>query len=197
MNEDIRSLVFGNFSWTKIFSLRYSKIFLERRSLVFGIRKIFMNEDLRFSVFGQFHSLVQLWILSSMYPTDVPAECILNSCSMFKIRRSHCEVRYNIIELWRGRLTQLTHYISLLLRSALLQAVETFPPHRIILAWRNRDEKIEASSDEWRGGGGEPRKGKGNQSGLKWRGGGGGGLLGESFFTFVSLLFEDKVKSSE
>ena len=51
MNEDIRSSVFGNFSLAKIFSLRSSEIFHERRSSVFGIRKFFKNEDLRSSVF--------------------------------------------------------------------------------------------------------------------------------------------------
>ena len=61
IKEDIWSSVFGNFSWTKIFGLRYSEIFEERRSSVFGIRKFFMNEDLRSSVFGQNHSSVQLW----------------------------------------------------------------------------------------------------------------------------------------
>ena len=38
----------------KIFGLQYSEIFHERRSLVFGIQKFFMNEDLRSSVFGKF-----------------------------------------------------------------------------------------------------------------------------------------------
>ena len=54
MNEDIRSSVFGNISLAKIFSLRYSEIFYERRSSVFGIRNFFKNEDLRSSVFGNF-----------------------------------------------------------------------------------------------------------------------------------------------
>ena len=54
MNKDIRSSVFGNFSLAKIFGLRYSEIFHERRSSVFGIRKFFKNEDLRSSVFGNF-----------------------------------------------------------------------------------------------------------------------------------------------
>ena len=55
MNEDIRSSVFGNISLAKIFSLRYSEFFHERRSLVFGIRKIFKNEDLRSSCSENFH----------------------------------------------------------------------------------------------------------------------------------------------
>ena len=38
MNEDLRSSVFGNFLRTKIFGLRYSEIFHEQRSSVFGIR---------------------------------------------------------------------------------------------------------------------------------------------------------------
>ena len=54
IKEDIWSSVFGNFSWTKIFDLRSSEIFHERRSSVFGIRKFLKNEDLRSSVFGNF-----------------------------------------------------------------------------------------------------------------------------------------------
>ena len=54
MDKDIRSSVFGNFSLAKIFGLRYSEIFHERRSSVFGIRNFFKNEDLRSSVFGNF-----------------------------------------------------------------------------------------------------------------------------------------------
>ena len=54
IDEDLQSSVFGNLSWTKIFGLRYSEIFHERRSSVFGIRKFFKNEDLRSSVFGNF-----------------------------------------------------------------------------------------------------------------------------------------------
>ena len=70
-------------------------------------------------------------------------------------------------------------------------------PLRIIFAWANTDEKIEALAIV---------------GGVGWADGGGGGgrerinlvwnrLVGagkrESFFTFVSVLFEDKVKSSE
>ena len=55
----IRYSVFGNSSWTNIFGIRYSKNFNER--ILFGIRKFFMNEYIRYSVFGQIHYSVQLW----------------------------------------------------------------------------------------------------------------------------------------
>ena len=66
------------------------------------------------------------------------------------------------------------------------------PPVRIILAWKNGDEKIEASSEE-RGkeretDGGDAMWGESIWFEIAWR-----GRTGESFY-FCLLLFEDKVK---
>ena len=53
--EYFDSSVFAN-SWDRIvlFGLRYSEIFHERRYSVFGLRKFFISEDLRSSVFENF-----------------------------------------------------------------------------------------------------------------------------------------------
>ena len=49
----IRYSVFGNVSWTN--TIRYSVFENFHQRILFGIRKFFMNEYIRYSVFGQIH----------------------------------------------------------------------------------------------------------------------------------------------